>query len=53
MLSRRTAITTLLGAATAGWENIRASAADPIRVGTILSVSGPAAFLGQDMKDGA
>src|SRR6201986_2548153 len=53
MLSRRTTITALLGAATAGWANLRARAADPIRVGTILSVSGPAAFLGQDMKDGA
>lgn len=28
-------------------------AADPVKVGTILSVTGPAAFLGQDMKDGA
>src|SRR5215470_14291990 len=53
MLSRRTTITALLGAATAGWANLRAGAADPIRIGTILSVSGPAAFLGQDMKDGA
>ena len=53
MLSRRTTITALLGAATAGWANLRARAADPIRIGTILSVSGPAAFLGQDMKDGA
>ena len=53
MLSRRTTITALLGAATAGWANPRARAADPIRIGTILSVSGPAAFLGQDMKDGA
>ena len=53
MLSRRTTITALLGAATAGWADLRARAADPIRVGTILSVSGPAAFLGQDMKDGA
>jgi branched-chain amino acid transport system substrate-binding protein len=46
-------MTALLGAATAGWANLRAAAADPIRIGTILSVSGPAAFLGQDMKDGA
>jgi branched-chain amino acid transport system substrate-binding protein len=53
MLSRRTTITTLLGAATAGWGSLRANAADPVRIGTILSVSGPAAFLGQDMKDGA
>ena len=53
MFSRRTTITALLGAATAGWANLRAGAADPIRIGTILSVSGPAAFLGQDMKDGA
>jgi branched-chain amino acid transport system substrate-binding protein len=53
MLSRRTTITTLLGAATAGWGCLRANAADPVRIGTILSVSGPAAFLGQDMKDGA
>jgi len=30
-----------------------AQAADPVKVGTILSVTGPAAFLGQDMKDGA
>jgi branched-chain amino acid transport system substrate-binding protein len=52
MLSRRTTITALLGAATAGLGNRRARAADPIRIGTILSVSGPAAFLGQDMKDG-
>ena len=52
MLSRRTTITTLLGAATAGWGSLRANAADPVRIGTILSVSGPAAFLGQDMKDG-
>src|SRR6201986_5501834 len=53
MLSRRTTITALLGAATAGWADLRATAAEPIRIGTILSVSGPAAFLGQDMKDGA
>jgi len=53
MLSRRTTITTLLGAATAGLGSLRANAADPVRIGTILSVSGPAAFLGQDMKDGA
>jgi branched-chain amino acid transport system substrate-binding protein len=53
MLSRRTTITALLGATAAGWANLRAGAADPIRIGTILSVSGPAAFLGQDMKDGA
>jgi branched-chain amino acid transport system substrate-binding protein len=53
MLSRRTTITALLGAATAGFTNLRANAAEPIRIGTILSVSGPAAFLGQDMKDGA
>ena len=52
MLSRRTTITTLLGAAAAGWGSLRANAADPVRIGTILSVSGPAAFLGQDMKDG-
>jgi branched-chain amino acid transport system substrate-binding protein len=30
----------------------RAAAAEPIRIGTILSVTGPAAFLGQDMRDG-
>jgi branched-chain amino acid transport system substrate-binding protein len=53
MLSRRMTITALLGAATAGWGGLRANAADPVRIGTILSVSGPAAFLGQDMKDGA
>jgi branched-chain amino acid transport system substrate-binding protein len=53
MLSRRTTITALLGAATAAWAHPRAGAADPIRIGTILSVSGPAAFLGRDMKDGA
>src|ERR1700761_2554991 len=53
MLSRRTTITALLGAAAAGFTNLRANAAEPIRIGTILSVSGPAAFLGQDMKDGA
>jgi len=54
MLSRRTTLTALFGAATAAWSNARlAAAADPLRVGTILSVSGPAAFLGQDMKDGA
>ena len=29
-----------------------AAAAEPIRIGTILSVTGPAAFLGQDMRDG-
>src|SRR5271156_6004376 len=52
MLSRRTTITALLGAASADWPVLRANAADPVRIGTILSVSGPAAFLGQDMKDG-
>ena len=52
MLSRRTTITALLGAASAGWSGVSARAADPVRIGTILSVSGPAAFLGQDMKDG-
>jgi branched-chain amino acid transport system substrate-binding protein len=51
MLSRRT-MTALLGAACAGRLVRRANAADPVRIGTILSVSGPAAFLGQDMKDG-
>jgi branched-chain amino acid transport system substrate-binding protein len=30
-----------------------ARAAEPVKIGTILSVTGPAAFLGQDMKDGA
>lgn len=29
-----------------------AAAAEPFRIGTVLSVTGPAAFLGQDMKDG-
>jgi branched-chain amino acid transport system substrate-binding protein len=53
MLSRRTTIATLLGATGAAWASVRVSAADPVRVGTVLSVSGPAAFLGQDMKDGA
>jgi branched-chain amino acid transport system substrate-binding protein len=52
MLSRRTTITALLGAASTGWSGVSARAADPVRIGTILSVSGPAAFLGQDMKDG-
>ncbi len=53
MLTRRNTMTALLGAASAGWLGAgRAAAADPVRIGTILSVSGPAAFLGQDMKDG-
>jgi len=29
-----------------------AKAAEPFKIGTVLSVTGPAAFLGQDMKDG-
>ncbi|MCJ9711513.1 ABC transporter substrate-binding protein, partial [Bordetella hinzii] len=29
-----------------------AQAADPLKIGTILSTTGPAAFLGEDMKDG-
>jgi branched-chain amino acid transport system substrate-binding protein len=45
-------MTALLGATSAGWLGRSANAADAVRVGTILSVSGPAAFLGQDMKDG-
>lgn len=54
MLTRRTTITALLGAATAAASaKPLAHAADAVRIGTILSVSGPAAFLGQDMKDGA
>jgi branched-chain amino acid transport system substrate-binding protein len=53
MLTRRTTMTALIGAASAGWLGARrAAAADAVRIGTILSVSGPAAFLGQDMKDG-
>lgn len=47
-------MTALLGAATAAASaKPLAHAADAVRIGTILSVSGPAAFLGQDMKDGA
>jgi branched-chain amino acid transport system substrate-binding protein len=45
-------MTALLGALSSGWLVPRGNAADPVRIGTILSVSGPAAFLGQDMKDG-
>jgi branched-chain amino acid transport system substrate-binding protein len=52
MLTRRTTIAALLGATGAGSQFVRADASDPVRIGTILSVSGPAAFLGQDMKDG-
>jgi branched-chain amino acid transport system substrate-binding protein len=53
MLTRRTTMTALLGAASASWLRVRrAGAEDKVRIGTILSVSGPAAFLGQDMKDG-
>lgn len=53
MLSRRTTLSALVGAASAGWlAGRRALAADALRIGTIMSVTGPAAFLGQDMKDG-
>jgi branched-chain amino acid transport system substrate-binding protein len=53
MLTRRTTITGFFALASAGLSTLRVRAADPVRIGTILSVSGPAAFLGQDMKDGA
>jgi branched-chain amino acid transport system substrate-binding protein len=53
MLTRRTTLTGFLAAASVGLPGLRARAADAVRIGTILSVSGPAAFLGQDMKDGA
>lgn len=53
MLTRRATITAFAGAAFTSLKSLHASAADVLRIGTILSVSGPAAFLGQDMKDGA
>jgi branched-chain amino acid transport system substrate-binding protein len=51
MITRRSLMSSAVSvAALAGTH--RAAAAEPIRLGTILSVTGPAAFLGQDMKDG-
>ena len=53
MLTRRATIAAFTGAAFISLKSVRVRAADALRIGTILSVSGPAAFLGQDMKDGA
>ncbi|MDR3530199.1 MAG: ABC transporter substrate-binding protein [Rhodopila sp.] len=51
LLSRRATLQALTAAVLA--TPVVARSADPFRIGTVLSVTGPAAFLGQDMKDGA
>ena len=51
-LNRRQLLSASAAAALSATASRRAKAADPIRIGTILSVTGPAAFLGQDMRDG-
>src|SRR5580698_5809225 len=52
MLTRRATVAAFTGTALAWLSGVRTQAAEALRIGTILSVSGPAAFLGQDMKDG-
>lgn len=49
--SRRTLLQLLLASALAGGAG-GALAQQPLKIGTILSVTGPAAFLGEDMKAG-
>ena len=52
-LGRRSFLQLMSGAAmTAGSLRAGAAADEPLRVGSILSVTGPAAFLGEDMKAG-
>ncbi len=52
-LNRRIILSTLPLVAASLFLAAPARAAEPVKIGTILSVTGPAAFLGQDMKDGA
>jgi branched-chain amino acid transport system substrate-binding protein len=42
-----------IAAALAGASSARAADPEPYKIGTVLSVTGPAAFLGDDMKKGA
>ena len=51
-MQRRQLLSSTAAIAVLGLGARPASAAEPIRIGTILSVTGPAAFLGQDMRDG-
>ena len=54
-LGRRSFLQLIPGAALAA-SGVRATALaadEPLRVGSILSVTGPAAFLGEDMKAGS
>lgn len=48
----RRGFATALGAFTLTCASVSALAADAVRIGSILSVTGPAAFLGEDMKLG-
>ena len=50
-MTRRQFLSAAAAAALAGLPG-RAQAAGPVRLGAILSVTGPAAFLGEDMRDG-
>lgn len=53
MLNRRTVLAGMGGlAATTALAPVRANAADEITIGSIVSATGPGAFLGQDIKDG-
>jgi branched-chain amino acid transport system substrate-binding protein len=52
-INRRTILSAVPALATSLFLVASAQAQEPIKIGTILSVTGPAAFLGQDMKDGA
>lgn len=52
-LERRAFLRMIPGAAlAAGSANVAFAAEEPLRIGSILSVTGPAAFLGEDMKAG-
>ena len=44
--------TTLLAASIAGLATFPAIAADPVKIGMITTLSGPAGYLGQDIRDG-
>lgn len=51
-MHRRTLLAAALGAAAALGFALPAAAQAPFKIGTILSVTGPSAFLGEDMKKG-
>ena len=44
--------TTLLAASIAAFATFPAMAADPVKIGMITTLSGPAGYLGQDIRDG-